>query len=381
MNYKLKYGKYAVHILLWMLSLTVIAVFFKYLIPFCIPLILGWLIASLANPIVKFLETKLSIKRKISSLLIILLILALVGGIVYYAVAKSFVEFMAFVEQLPNLLSTLPQYFDSIDEVGARLFEAIPEQYRVSILDSIQNMSGAILGFTQDLAKGIVEKLSNFASVLPIALVTTIMTMLISYFILVDRDKIINYIDKHIPEQVKSFTKKYSPSFRGIVSGYFAAQFKIMFWIALIVFVGLMILGINFAIPIALFIAFLDFFPLIGTGFIIWPWAIIELIDGDYYRAIGLLVIYAVTQIFRRIVEPKILGDSIGINPMIAIILMFVGYKVSSVFGVIIAVPIGMLVINLNKAGLFDDLKFIAKDVYNDIMIFADIDKYKKKIK
>lgn len=379
MNYKIKYGKYLTHILIWVISLVIIAVFFKYLLPLCVPLILGWLIATTVNPLVRFLETKLSIKRKFGSLIIILTILGLSGGILYYIIAKTFIEFMAFIEQLPNMLSSLPNYFDSIDEVGVNLLESIPKQHRASILDSIQNMSGAILGFTQNFAKGIVEKLGNFASFLPISLVTTIVTLLISYFLLVDRDKIIKYISKHTPRQIKNFVNKYSSSFNGIVSGYFYAQFKIMFWIALIVLVGLLILKVKFAIPIALLIAFLDFFPFLGTGFVIWPWTVIELIAGDYFRATGLLVIYAVTQLFRRIIEPKILGDSIGINPMIALILMFVGYKVSNLFGVIIAVPIGMLVINLNNAGLFDDLKFIFKDVCNDIMTFANIERYKNK--
>lgn len=82
---------------------------------------------------------------------------------------------------------------------------------------------------------------------------------------------------------------------------------------------------------------------------------------------VGLIVIYAVTQIVRQIIQPKLVGDSMGINPLFTLVLLYVGYKAGSVLGMILAVPIGMIVVNLYKAGAFDyildDVKILTEGV------------------
>ena len=81
---------------------------------------------------------------------------------------------------------------------------------------------------------------------------------------------------------------------------------------------------------------------------------------GNYRLAIALMVLYAVTQLVRQLIQPKLVGDSMGLNPLVTLVLLYVGYKVGSVLGMIFAVPIGMIVINLFQAGAFD---YILDDV------------------
>ena len=76
--------------------------------------------------------------------------------------------------------------------------------------------------------------------------------------------------------------------------------------------------------------------------------------------AIGLVVLYAVTQLVRQVIQPKLVGDSIGMKPLVTLVLLFVGYKIGGIIAMIFAVPIGMIVINLYKAGAFD---YILDDV------------------
>ena len=110
----------------------------------------------------------------------------------------------------------------------------------------------------------------------------------------------------------------------------------------------------KFAIVVAILIAFLDMLPFFGTGTALIPWAVFQLFSGDVRLAVGLVILYLVTQLVRRIIEPKLVGDSIGVNPLLTLIFMYIGYRISGVLGMILAVPIGAIVINFYKAGIFD---------------------------
>lgn len=141
---------------------------------------------------------------------------------------------------------------------------------------------------------------------------------------------------------------------RYAVGGYFRAQFKIMGIVFLILLLGFALLKIKYFALVAFLIAFLDFLPFFGTGTAMIPWALYKLLVGDYKTALLLVVIYAITQVSRQILQPKLVADSMGMNPLVTLILLYVGYRVSSVLGLILSVPIGMVVINMCQAGAFD---------------------------
>ena len=151
------------------------------------------------------------------------------------------------------------------------------------------------------------------------------------------------------------------------VGGYFKAQFKIMGIVFLILFAGLGMFGVHYAILIAFLIAFLDFLPFFGTGTAMIPWALYKLLTGDYKMTVALLVIYVITQLVRQLLQPKLVGDSMGLNPLVTLLLLYIGYKVSSVLGLILAVPVGMVLINMCQAGafdyIFDDVKILVEGV------------------
>ena len=86
------------------------------------------------------------------------------------------------------------------------------------------------------------------------------------------------------------------------------------------------------------------------------PWAIIDVISGNYFRAIGLVIIYLICQVVKQLLQPKMVGDSIGLNPLATLLFMFVGYRLYGVFGMIIGIPVGMVLVNMYRIGMFDRL-------------------------
>jgi len=121
--------------------------------------------------------------------------------------------------------------------------------------------------------------------------------------------------------------------------------------------IGLSILKVDYALLIALGIAILDFLPFFGTGTVMVPWAVVKILSADYKMAVGLLVIWGVGQLARQIIQPKIVGDSIGVAPIPTLFLLFIGYKVGGVFGMIFAVPIGLIVFTMYEEGAFETTK------------------------
>ncbi len=123
---------------------------------------------------------------------------------------------------------------------------------------------------------------------------------------------------------------------------------------------------------IALGIAFLDFLPFLGTGTVLIPWAIVRILTAQYRTAIGLLIIWGVGQLARQLIQPKIVGDSIGVPPLPTLFLLYIGYKLGGVLGMILAVPLGLLAYSLYEDGAFDTTK-------NSILILtAGINRFRR---
>ena len=145
--------------------------------------------------------------------------------------------------------------------------------------------------------------------------------------------------------------------------------------IYVIIFIGLLILRVRYAWLIAFGIAFLDMLPVFGTGTVLCPWAVVKFFSGNYMIAIGMLILYGISLVVHQLVQPKLIGDSVGMDPFATLFFMYIGYQSGGVLGMIIAIPIGMILINLYKAGAFDTYTWCIKEVVHDFNSFRRIDK------
>ena len=188
-----------------------------------------------------------------------------------------------------------------------------------------------------------------------------------------DKEYVPNLLRKVLP---LSITERWSLIKRGLyraVGGYFKAQFKIEVWMYLLLATGFWILRVRYAFLIAIGVALLDLLPFFGTGTILLPWAAIKFLSGDYMMVIGLLIIWGVGQLARQVIQPKIVGDSVGLAPIPTLILLFVGYKAAGVIGMIIAVPIGIIILNMYEEGVFDTFLDSLKILYASLSNFRHL--------
>ena len=152
----------------------------------------------------------------------------------------------------------------------------------------------------------------------------------------------------------------------GVVA-YFKAQIKIMVVVYILLVIGLLILGVDWFWLVAFLAAFLDMLPVFGTGTILCPWAVVQVFSGHYKMAAGLVLLYVLTQVIRNIIQPKLIGDEMGMNTFAAILFMYLGWKFYGVLGMIIAIPVGMILIDFYKAGAFDGVVWSLREIAHDI--------------
>ena len=245
--------------------------------------------------------------------------------------------------------------------------------------DTIFELTASLTTYLGSLAQAIgeptFEAASNFAKNVPGTLIGIIMSILSAYFFTADRDKIYAMVNAHMPESIQKNVISVLKDLKHVVGGYFKAQLKIMVVVYIIVIIGLMILKVDYFLLVGFIIAFLDMLPFFGTGTVLGPWAIIKILSGDYRMAIALILLYVVTQVVRQVIQPKLVGDSIGMNPLATLIFMFIGFKLSGVIGMIVAVPIGMILINLYRAGVFDNQIWCLKELVHDFNEFRKINR------
>lgn len=335
------------------------------LIVYFMPIFIGLLIALIANPLVKFLEKKLKIKRKIGSVITIVLTLALILFLCYLLIARL-------VREGANLLQNAPEIYKSVTMQLEGVMQNSAGRMPAGLADILEKVGGAL----SHSIGGIISKISEptvaasvaVAKSIPEFLLYTIITVLAAYFLVADRAKIGAAFKKCLPDSVSNTIHYIYRSFVDAVWGYFKAQFQIMGIIFVILLIGFYVLGVKYAWLIAAITAFLDMLPVFGTGTVIIPWGVYCALVGDYRLLIGLVIIYIISQLTHQLLQPKLIGDQVGLDPFLTLVLIFVGYKINGIIGMLIALPVAIIIINLYKDGFFDgiidDVKYLI-DTFN----------------
>lgn len=373
-----KYLKIAVNLFVALLTIVLLCIVLPRVIVFFMPFVIGWIISLIANPLVRLLERKLKLVRKHGSMITIIGVLAAVILIGYFAGAKLVSEAVNLIESIPQMYENSKEDFEEIGNNLQVFYDRLPSDVQTSISKISEELSGYIGSAVQAIGEPTFEAAGNFAKNVPGTLIGIIMCIISAYFFTADRDNIVEMMRKVVPEGVWKRCSDVVSDLKHVVGGYFKAQFKIMVVVYIILIVGLLILKVDYVLLVGLLIAFLDALPFFGTGTVLGPWAILKILSGDYAMAVGLIILYLVTQLVRQLIQPKIVGDSIGMNPLAALFFMFLGYKFSSIIGMIVAVPIGMILINLYKSGVFDNQIYCVKELVHDINEFRKFDKREK---
>ncbi len=375
MEQQRSYWKVAVSLIFSLIATAAFIILGLKAIGFFMPFVIGWIISSIAAPVVNWLEKKLNIVKKLGTALIVILVIGLIVLACYLLIDRIVVEVGGLINDIPELYRQLEEGFTKIGATLSGVYVRLPQEIQNGWNTMIQNLNNYIGELISKISQPTVTAAGNIAKSLPSILVSTIVAILSAYFFTVEREEVISWLKKVAPPSISRRMTLVMDNLRYAVGGYLKAQLKIMCVVFLILLAGFAMMGVSYFVLVAALIAFLDFLPFFGTGTAMIPWALYKLLTGSYQTAVLLLVVYAITQVVRQLLQPKLVADSMGLNPLVTLLLLYAGYRIRGVLGMILAVPIGMVVINMCQAGAFDYIINDVKILINGILKLRENDK------
>lgn len=364
--------KICVHLLVCLLTCIFIVVAVPWLARLFAPLIVAWIIALMANPLVKFLEKKIKIVRKHGSVIVIVSVIAIIAIVLYLIMSAIASQVSSLIVELPDLYTTVLNNLQNALSSLHSKYNIIPKNIQTFFSGKEVDINEYIITALKSLKTSPVSTVSSVASSLIDWFILFILTTMLTYFFVADNEKIRSFVKKHTPSGIQNSCIMIKDTIVKAIGGYLKACFEIMLVIFVILFIIFAIMGIEYAGLIAMITAVLDFLPFVGTGTVLMPWAVYNIITGGYRDAVFLIAAYFITLIVRRLLEPKLVGDSVGMSPFLTLISMFIGYRLIGMLGLIVGIPVGMVLQVFYKEGIFDH-------TINGIKILAnDINEYRK---
>ena len=360
------------NIVIPLLGLCLVIFLGPRLLHFFMPFVVGWILALLANPLVRFLERRVKLVRRHGSMLIIIAALAIVISLFYGAGLLVYREMGSFLADAPEIYQSVIAEIGDALQNGRKLAEYFPQNLQPPLLAFSDNLDGLFGKLVSRAAEPTVQIAGHVAKSIPNLLVNMVIIILSSYLFLADRESIMRWLKEHLPAFVFRYIEYMKRDAKGVIGGYFLAQFRIMCVVALILAAGFLVLGVRYGVLLAFLTAILDFLPIFGTGTVLFPWAVVKLFAGEYAYATGLILLYILTQVVRQIIQPKIVGESMGLPPLMTLFLLYLGFKLRGLTGMILAVPVGLVFINFYKYGAFDSM------IRNFRMLMEAIQKFRR---
>lgn len=328
---------------------------------FYMPFLIAFVISLMIEPAIKYLMNKTKITRRMSAIIIFIIVFSIIIGCVTWGI-------ISLISESTNLLQTLNIY---IDKVYTQMHDAIGRMNITRI-----SISSNILNLAQDASRDILLKVSSWLTdfltklisaitSIPTIAIYAVITILSVYFICTDRIYILDFLEHHMPPRwiqkigihIKEITKR--------LGGYLKAEATLILVSFVISLIGLYIfkfLGMNVKYPllIALAIGFVDALPILGSGTVMVPWAIISALNGDLKLGIAIIVLWIIMSLVRQFIEPRVVSGRIGIHPIFTLIAMYTGFKVIGVMGMLIG-PIVLIILK----SIFTDV--LEEGIYKSI--------------
>ncbi|MBR4017102.1 MAG: sporulation integral membrane protein YtvI [Oscillospiraceae bacterium] len=309
--------------------------FLNYLLPIFLPFFLGFLLALASEPAVR-LGVRWKLPRWVATGLgvtLTLILLVTLAGILGAVVVK---ELGILAGRLPNLQDTAQQAAGKLRTVLENVARHSPEGIRPVVDKSVSRLLSSDHLMEQATFR-LPQAISGFLSRIPDGALG-IGTGILSGFMLSVRLPVLREtFSRKLPENVRTTLLPSLKRAKNALFGWLKAQLKLCGITFCIVTAGLLVMGVPYAPLWAVIIAFVDAVPLLGTGTILLPWALVSLLQKQHFRAIGLICTYGAAVITRTVSEPRLMGRHLGLDPLITLIFLYLGYRFWGIWGMLLA--------------------------------------------
>lgn len=352
---------------LWCVGLLAAVRLGPSLVSLFAPFLLAFFVAWGLSPMVRWLYTRFRLPRQASALGLLLLVFVALGALIWTLVSAAAGEIAELALDWQGLLASLQTLVDDLGARFSRGMELLPvslqaavETLTARLFEWLETAIPRLLSAGMDYAAGVARSLPSFA-------VASVVFVMASYFLTVDFPRLRTAVADKLPQGLRILCSQVRRAASAGFGGYIRSQLILSVGVFFILLGGLLLVRQPYFLLLALALAVLDFIPILGSGTVMVPWAIADVVLGDYRHALGLMAVWGLVALFRRIAEPKILGDQTGLPPLLSLASVYVGMQVGGVPGMILGPVLCLVALNLIRSGVLDrslcDLRLAGSDI------------------
>ena len=325
--------------LLGVMALTLLGIFLgAKLALLLLPITLGFLLAQIVEPLIRFLKRR-GISRSWGTVIGMIVLLGVLGTAVGWIITRAIAEISKLVESWPEISRSLYIWLDGLSDS----MEHWTDFLHPSISGMLQNLYGVVVALAGDLVNVVAMGLVNCAMGLPSGVVFVIILFLSTVLIMRDREKILSFFRKQVPVSWMERVSEVKKDMFSALFGYIRAQLILMAITFLELFVAFSVFRLEYALLFAIVIAVVDALPIFGAGLFLIPTAAYGFFSGNLTMGIQFGVLYLVVLAVRQMIEPRIVGQQIGLHPLVTLTAMYAGLRLAGVLGLILG-PVAVLI-------------------------------------
>ena len=324
----------------------------RYLLPVLMPFLVAFVLAFLIQRPAAWIARRLRAPKGRLSVLLLVLVYVAVFGVAFSGGGRVFAVIREFVIDVPDIYrrDILPLLNYVLEGVAENLSEADPfvsAQIENSLQQAVQSIGQMVSGLSVTL----LQMLSEFITGVPSVLIRVVLTVITSFYICSDYDRILAALWRLLPDRWQNLCRDIKQYGLNMIRVYIRSYSLLFLLTFTELTIGFLIFQIPHSLLVAVLIAIFDILPVLGTGGVLIPWAVILAVIGNYPLAAGILILYVIITVVRNSVEPRIVGKQIGLHPLLTLIAMFTGVSLAGLPGLILLPMAVMIFVNMEKNG------------------------------
>ena len=327
-------------------------VLLKYILPWITPFIVALMFALVIEPAVEFLTTHFRFSRTAASGLLTLLLLGLLAFVVSVFAGRLAGELTKLVLEMPGIIERLALWFEGITLRVSIWMQSGAPGLGAILLPLLESLPGELARLAGSVSGLLLGALHAAAKRAPEIMLFAVTTGVGTYFISGEYEEITQFIKNQIPEEHRSRVRGIFESLMSSAGSWLKVQLILTVITFFELLLALMLLRTEYAVVMAAIISVVDLLPILGTGALLIPWALAAFVSGDVSFAIGIVITWAAVTLLRNLMQAKLVGEQLGLDPLVSLLSMYVGFRAIGVVGMI-AMPFAVIVIiQLNDRGV-----------------------------
>ncbi len=326
--------KFIINFTYFVIVASIIYLLFKMTYAYLLPFIVGFLISFSVQKPAFILSKKTVLKKQTwAAILSVLIFLAFIFffSFISWLLYSQFIDFVNNISSR-GIINQIEQLYSTIKNIVNKNNLAENGTVKLLLGDALSSTAAKI----GNLLTGIVTDLIKN---LPGLLIACVITVVATCYISKDFDKLSLFAKEIIGNKISNKLSDFKIILTDCVLKFLSGYFKLFCLTFIELIIGLFLLGAEHLFVLAFLIALVDLLPVLGTGTVLLPWAITEFLQKNYYKGIGVVLIYITITVIRNFLEPKIIGEQFDINPIFTLIFLFLGFRIGGVIGML-ALPL-----------------------------------------